>query len=971
MSSINFDNAWLLLIAVPLIAAFAIPFAIAVRKENRNGHNVASILLHVALSVVIAFAAAGTSVKTVLTETEVMVVADVSYSANRNLDKLDGIIRNIKYPSNSKVGLVCFGKDSELLNSPGSKESLKSVTESTVDDSETDIAGALSFAGDQFRSDVIKRIVLITDGRQTDESDSFAISRAVNELRMRNIKVDAIYLNDNLQPTDKEVQISAASYTKTVFLNHREDVSIEIRSNNDANVFVTLTCPEFITLAGLESDTRTQAPHITAGTNNITFTDLPTNAAGTYHYEVTVRTENPSDDANPNNNRYLFTQVVSSEVKVLVVTQSWDDVTAAVERYKDVAELDIYEKSSGSASVKNAYKSEIESANDNVKLYLNAGTQKENRVPFTVEELAKYDEIVLADMDVTDFNDYNAFIGNVQKVVSVFGKSLVTAGNLELQNLATSEPIDPDDPLAGDKQKKQEALQSLADLVPVSYGRSQDDQRLYTIVIDVSRSMNQLYHLSLAKTVAKKLVGILNPNDYVCIVAFAGEIWVKQPPAPNTNPDRLYSIIDDLEKWQGTMIASSLREAQKQLSLAGEFSGGKQIMLITDGMGYGDSSEDLSDIAAEMYNDDGVITSVFDVGRPGDGTNSGLNNANPTYRAQCQELIDITEASGGKYTHNTSAEGEISDKVFAEMTGPVTESVIERPTTVNIERRRDEVLNSPNAIGTNIPEIGGYYYTVTKPSTTTVLTANHVKSSGATSKVPLYTYWNYGNGKVSSFTSAYSGAWLDNWTEAGLDGKFFSNVYEVSVPDEKNGAPYSVNVEREGTVTRVEITPAIGSTHFSATAKVEITYPAAEGEEPVVRTADMTFGSYSYYYEFETAELGEYSVRILYEYNDNTYETLESVTIPYEPEYDSFAGYDVGVLHKAIDEGGTVSLDGKLTLENDESDLSTYTLSLVLPLLITAVVLYIIDIIVRKLKWEDIKSFFGFKKKQQKGGAGQ
>ena len=55
---------------------------------------------------------------------------------------------------------------------------------------------------------------------------------------------------------------------------------------------------------------------------------------------------------------------------------------------------------------------------------------------------------------------------------------------------------------------------------------------------------------------------------------------------------------------------------------------------------------------------------------------------------------------------------------------------------------------------------------------------------------------------------------------------------------------------------------------------------------------------------------------------------------------------------------GTVSLDGKLSLKNDESEVGTYTVSLTVPLLAAAVALFAVDIIVRKLKWEDVVSLF-------------
>ena len=53
-----------------------------------------------------------------------------------------------------------------------------------------------------------------------------------------------------------------------------------------------------------------------------------------------------------------------------------------------------------------------------------------------------------------------------------------------------------------------------------------------------------------------------------------------------------------------------------------------------------------------------------------------------------------------------------------------------------------------------------------------------------------------------------------------------------------------------------------------------------------------------------------------------------------------------------------VSEDGSITIENNENELSTYTLSLTVPLFIAAVVLFVVDIIIRKLKWNDIKSLF-------------
>ena len=95
MRSVNFDNPYLLLLAIPLLLLVLIPFAIAIRKENRQKSAVASLIMHIIIVCLVTLAAAGTKVTTVLTETTVYVVADVSYSSERELDRVDEYIEEM------------------------------------------------------------------------------------------------------------------------------------------------------------------------------------------------------------------------------------------------------------------------------------------------------------------------------------------------------------------------------------------------------------------------------------------------------------------------------------------------------------------------------------------------------------------------------------------------------------------------------------------------------------------------------------------------------------------------------------------------------------------------------------------------------------------------------------------------------------------------------------------------------------
>ena len=53
-------------------------------------------------------------------------------------------------------------------------------------------------------------------------------------------------------------------------------------------------------------------------------------------------------------------------------------------------------------------------------------------------------------------------------------------------------------------------------------------------------------------------------------------------------------------------------------------------------------------------------------------------------------------------------------------------------------------------------------------------------------------------------------------------------------------------------------------------------------------------------------------------------------------------------------------------LDVDENEIATYVLRFTVPFLALAAILYVIDTVIRKLKWADIKSFFKIRRKESK-----
>jgi len=103
-------------------------------------------------------------------------------------------------------------------------------------------------------------------------------------------------------------------------------------------------------------------------------------------------------------------------------------------------------------------------------------------------------------------------------------------------------------------------------------------------------------------------------------------------------------------------------------------------------------------------------------------------------------------------------------------------------------------------------------------------------------------------------------------------------------------------------------------------------------------------------------------------YEDQAFTATRYIHLSYWQEYDAFQTFDVSALHKAIRHRGNVYQNGEVKLENDEKEVATYTLELIVPFMILAVALFIADVVIRKLKWVDVVSFFKKTGGGQKGG---
>ena len=899
MRNISFDNPYWLLLAIPLVLAVVIPFIISANRDNRSRGWITSLVIHIVISVAVTLAAAGLTYTAIMTRTKVYIVADVSHSTSKNLDDIDLYIQQIadSMPQNSRLGIVCFGRDSVILTSSGGE--IKSVREAKVDDSGTNIAAALDKTSTYFSEGELKRIILITDGCDTNSEGS--VISAIERLEAKNIKLDTVYVNSNLKDGAAEVQISDALYTPATYLDHESELKLLIEAGRDSDVIVDLFVKEASESSYEKLDT--SAVRVEAGTKIVKFR-LPTDTAGVFDYKVTVSAD---ADTGEKNNTYILTQAVEGKRKVLLISGSNSDANAVMSLYSSVAEVD-------------------------------KRVVGQREIPYTVEELSAYDEIILSSVDIRNIKNIGAFIDSVDIVVSQFGKSLITLGNLEMQN------------------KDDEIFDRLEELLPVSYGNANKDGRLYTIILDISRSMSIGSKGTPSRDAATKLISILNDEDSVIFLPFAGKVLLEEGWKPvklgdvvdfegategMTYRQWLYKEINEADYEQGTLLGAALEQAYlhtKDLGYAES-----QVMIISDGETFSHENEDAADIARKLYEEVDTVVSVIDI------------NMGSYQRPEGTDLLKSIALSGGGDYHAIDRAEDVAELVFSTIADDLTESVINGRTPVNIVSYRDDTLKGIISLS----DVLGYVNGKAKADAVTVLTLSYQKTESTTVEVPLYASRDHGNGRISTFTSSLGGSWLNEWSREEKE-KFFGNVLDTNTPEERIDRPYDVNTEYGGDTSVIEILPAVINPRAKAT--YELLYL---GE--VVDSGSMTFDRSRYYAEVKTVNTGKYTVRITYSYANHSFSSESYFNVSYHPEYDAFTPYDIASLYNMMRSVGSVWTDGRVDLEVNKDEVATYEYSFAIPLLIASVALLVVDIFIRKTPWKDIVHFFGKIRKKRKG----
>ena len=430
------------------------------------------------------------------------------------------------------------------------------------------------------------------------------------------------------------------------------------------------------------------------------------------------------------------------------------------------------------------------------------------------------------------------------------------------------------------------------------------------IAIDKSGSMADsswgLTRLQLAREAACSALEVLNERDQAGVIAFddAGK-WVV-PLSPVTDVPAMQELVRTIRLGGGTAFYSPLKMAEE--ALKGVSAQYKHVIFLTDGEAGDTGYEDVVRSMAAR----GITVTTVAVGNGAD--TAGMRK--------------LAEIGNGRMYY--AGPFDSLPKIFTKETMMISGSYVQNRTFT------PAVTDSSMTDFDGFPVLDGYQATVEKPLATVSLCSDR--------QDPVLAWWQYGAGKVISWTSDVQGGWSSaflNWEDAPA---FFGGILSFALPSRSSGG----NAALED-----------GKILFTAEADTELLTRAAGAEARIIRpdgtqeTVALTqVSANGFEGPADTAQAGAYAVHV--SVRDRLGNELlaadDGAVLSWSREYDLRAEDD-GILEKISAETGGTVLESTEGLLNFPDTNARKRRDLTWVLALAAGILFLFDVAQRRLDW--------------------
>ena len=563
---------WLWLLLIPAFAlTFFLYFRVA-KKYRRTRNRIVSLVMHLLVTVLCVAVLVNVTLDYDVynSQNEIILVVDSSYSTEQQKRVKDDYVKEVVMmtdPHVFKIGIVGFGFDNKLISGLTNDvsavlDAYNSADRQTEDNEATDIASAVNYASTLFTNKQSAKIVVVSDGFETDGNAMSAVRNAVAE----GIRVDTVCL---ASPEDDDLLSLVSCETPDYNVAERETFILKLTVNNSSDK----TIASDIRLFDNGEEATKISAEIKPGTQVV---EMEHALVGEGLHSLSFRlTSNEKEVSEQNNLLYTY-MLLNKYDNVLIIEGFAGESTKIVELLEDYEVKTIY-----------------------------IGSQE---MPTTLDELRAYDEIILNNVSNADLLKYDGLDELLNTYVYEVGGGLFTVGGNEKLLDADNKPV----PHAYNRSDMEGSLYQ--QMLPVQVIDYTPPLGVY-LVLDVSGSMQKL--IQDVKNTALTIISdytCLSERDYCGIMQFADDPeTITSKPIPVTRQSDLkYAIsqITDESVGQSTIFAPTIEYAARELKSlnANGYIEKMHIVMVTDGLA-GDVDQAKADI--EQYTEEGITFSYL------------------------------------------------------------------------------------------------------------------------------------------------------------------------------------------------------------------------------------------------------------------------------------------------------------------------------------------------------------------------
>ena len=551
--SINFSRPWFLLLLIPAVVLTMIPYFRVAKKYRRTRNRIVSIVLHLIIMVLSVSVLSGITFEYDLPnkENEVILLVDVSDSESADTErKKDEFIQSVINSSQSmfKIGIVTFGFDqvyaAELTNeTAGIYAEYRQAP--SPDTTATDIASALTYASKLFKNPESARIVLLSDGVETDNR----AKEVIKSIAAQKIKVDTVCFTE-----EKEHEVSILSIEtpdRSIRVGETFKLTVQLESNYVGSAQIKL------------SDNATEQNSVSVdligGPQTIEI-DASFAVPGLHSLSLELTADGDTLTKNNAYNSYMYLEI-------------FDDILI-IESIADESE-----------SIKGMLNDEY-----NVTV---VRTDDAEKMPKTLDQLRAYDEVILLNVSNQDLPD--GFIEILYSYVYDIGGGLFTV-------CGSTEDSTKEDPIANAFTREDMYGTLYQQMLPVEVINYTPPVAVM-IIIDRSGSMwnenvpEEETPLYAAKQGAAACLDALTERDWIGIMTLETTYSEEIELTPRTQRDKILSAIDEIKVGGGTVYTGALERAARALTACDVEK--RHIILVSDGQ-PGDDPADYLQAARQI-----------------------------------------------------------------------------------------------------------------------------------------------------------------------------------------------------------------------------------------------------------------------------------------------------------------------------------------------------------------------------------